>query len=676
LIYEYAKGVFTMKTTMSLICLVSIFLGLVGCSETKESNAITPSASDLKLPALFSDHMVLQQKLACPVWGWASDGTKVTVEINGQRATATAKDRCWQVQLPALEAGGPYTLTVSTPQRMIELKDVLVGEVWVCSGQSNMEFPVVSSQNAQAEIAAAHYPNIRLFTVEKATSSEPLQDVTGQWVVCTPETVGDFSAVGYFFGRDLMKSGIQPIGLIDTTWGGTPAEAWTSTEALKSDPEFAPILARDADSKQIQAQLLKKYGTQLMTDERNADVIMSDTTALKKGWANMDADLSEWETMNLPTLWEEAGLNIDGVVWFCRDVNIPQAWAGRDLTLKLSTIDDIDLTYFNGAQIGKTFFDTPSPWMAPRIYTVPGKLVRTGKNVIAVRVLDSQGGGGIYPSNTPMQIGPADDTNPIDLSGPWHYRIERIMSLGSGQQNLPARLYNAMIAPLAPYGIKGAIWYQGESNADRAYQYRKLFAVMIQDWRRAWNIGDFPFYFVQLANYMQRKAEPEESAWAELREAQQMTLSLPHTGMAVIIDVGNPNDIHPRDKQTVGKRLALIAQARDYGRDIECSGPVYSSMTVENGQVRLHFDYVDSGLVAKDGPLTGFAIAGADRKFHWSEAAIEGKTIVVKSDKVAAPVAVRYAWADNPACNLYNGAGLPASPFRTDDWPGITINNK
>jgi len=227
-----------------------------------------------------------------------------------------------------------------------------------------------------------------------------------------------------------------------------------------------------------------------------------------------------------------------------------------------------------------------------------------------------------------------------------------------------------------PYGIKGAIWYQGESNADRAYQYRKLFAAMIQDWRRAWNIGDFPFYFVQLANYMQRKAEPGDSEWAELREAQQMTLSLPHTGMAVIIDVGNPNDIHPRDKQTVGKRLALIAQAQDYGQDVEYSGPVYSSMAVEGDRIRLHFNHIDSGLVAKDGPLTGFAIAGADRKFHWAEAIIEGKNIVVKSDQVAQPVAVRYAWADNPACNLYIGAGLPASPFRTDDWPGITINNK
>ena len=664
-----------MKTTRSLFCLVSIFLGLVGCLEAKGPNDIDPSASALKLPALFSDHMVLQQKTACPVWGWADDGTKVTVKINDKTAETIAQDGHWQVQLPALEAGGPYTLTVRTPECTIELKDVLVGEVWVCSGQYNMEWPVESSNHAQAEIAAAQYPNLRLFTVEKATSSEPLQDVTGHWVLCSPETVGDFSAVGYFFGRDLLKSGVKPIGLIDTTWGGTPAEAWTSEETLHNDPDFTPILERDKEAILNQAQLKQKYGPKLM-DKRDPDALYNDTTALEKGWAKVDADLSEWQTMDLPTLWENAGLPLDGVVWFRRDVTIPQEWAGHDLTLKLSAIDDWDRTYFNGTQIGRTAKEVPLAYATPRIYTVPGHLVQAGKNVIAVRVFDGQGGGGIYPSNTPMQIAPGNDASPIDLSGPWYYRIECIRSLGSGEQNFPARLYNAMLVPLVPYGIKGAIWYQGESNADRAYQYRKLFAAMIQDWRRAWNIGDFPFYFVQLANYMQRKAEPGDSDWAELREAQQMTLSLPHTGMAVIIDVGNPNDIHPRDKQTVGKRLALIAQAQDYGQDVEYSGPVYSSMAVEGDRIRLHFNHIDSGLVAKDGPLTGFAIAGADRKFHWAEAIIEGKNIVVKSDQVAQPVAVRYAWADNPACNLYIGAGLPASPFRTDDWPGITINNK
>ncbi len=666
-----------MNITRMLVCLVSmVLLGLAGCSRPESPIDVTPHASDLKLPALFSDHMVLQQKATCPVWGWASDGAKVAVEINGQSAETLAKDGRWQVQLPALVAGGPYTLTIRTDDCTIEFDDVLVGDVWICSGQSNMEFAVESANDAQAEIAQAQHPTLRLFTVEKATSDEPLEDVTGQWVVCTPETVGEFSAVGYFFGRDLLNDGIERIGLIDTTWGGTVAEAWTSLETLYSDPEFAPILARDVDTDAIKAELTQKYGAELLTDEQNGDVVMADTTAFEEGWADMDVDLTQWATMNLPTLWENAGLNLDGVVWFRRQVTIPETWAGQDLTLQLSTIDDADLTYFNGIQVGRTYTETPSHWMAPRVYTVPGDLVRAGKNVIAVRVLDTQQGGGIYPSSTPMQIGPADGGRSFDLTGPWHFRIECIMAVGTGQENLPARLYNAMVAPLVPYGIKGAIWYQGESNADRAYQYRRLFPAVIQDWRKSWGIGDFPFYFVQLANYMARKDQPEDSTWAELREAQRMTLSLPHTGMAVIIDVGQADDIHPRDKQTVGKRLALIAQAQDYGQAVEYSGPVYASMTVEGGRIRLHFDHIDSGLVAKGGPLTGFAIAGVDRQFHWADATIENKTIVVKSDRVANPVAVRYAWADNPACNLYDGAGLPASPFRTDDWPGVTVDNK
>jgi sialate O-acetylesterase len=664
-----------MKTTKSLLCLVSVFLGLVGCSETKVSNDITPSASALKLPALFSDHMVLQQKMSCPVWGWAKDGTSVTVEINGQKATAMARDGRWQVKLPALEAGGPYKLTVRTPESKIELNDVLVGEVWVCSGQSNMEWAVESSNNAKAEIATADYPKIRLFTVKQDIATTPQRDVTGQWAVCTPETVKDFSAVGYFFGRDLLKSGVKPIGLIHTSWGGTPAEAWTSMETLRNDSDFTPILEREKEAVENKEQLERQFGSNMM-DKRDPDNLMADTTTFEKGWARANIDLAEWDTMDLPQKWEKVGLPLDGIVWFRREVTIPGTWAGQNLTLKLSAIDDWDITYFNDTKIGQTMRGAPRPHTVPRIYTVPGHLVKAGKNIIAVRVFDGRGGGGIYPTQNPMQIGLTETGRPIDLTGPWHYRIECIRNLGAGEKDFPARLYNAMIVPLVPYGIKGAIWYQGESNAGRAYQYRKLFAAMIQDWRKLWDIGDFPFYFVQLANYRERKVEPGDSDWAELREAQQMTLSLPNTGMAVIIDAGEADDIHPRDKQTVGKRLALIAGARDYGQDFEYSGPVYSSMAVEGNHIRLNFDHADSGLVAKDGPLTGFAVAGEDRKFYWADAAIEGKTIVVKSDKVATPVAVRYAWADNPACNLYNGADLPASPFRTDDWPGITINNK
>lgn len=653
-------------------CVAVVVLGMIGCQDSR----VEPSVSNLKLPALFSDHMILQQGIHCPVWGWAEDGAKVTVEMAGHKVSAKARHGRWQVELPVIKAGGPYTMTVSTQDQTIELTDVLAGEVWICSGQSNMEWPLESVNNAEAELASAQHADIRLFTVTPNTATEPLEDVTGQWEVCTPETVREFSAVGYLFGRHLLESGVGPIGLIDSTWGGTVAEAWTSMKALKQEPDFAPILTRDADLEVIQARLMEKYGEDLITDERNSTVTLNDNTALNQGWAKTEVDPSEWETMELPTLWEDAGLSIDGVVWFRKEVTIPDDWAGQDLTLKLATIDDVDFTYFNGEEIAHTLYDVSGPWMTPRVYDVPGDLVKAGKNVIAVRVYDGQGGGGIFPSDNPMQIGPRGDANPLDLSGTWQYRVECIMSLGSGQENYPARLYNAMISPLVPYGIKGAIWYQGESNADRAFQYRTLFPAMIQDWRNAWDQGDFPFYFVQLANYMQRKDEPSDSQWAELREAQAMTLSLRNTGMAVIIDVGNAGDIHPRDKQTVGKRLAVIAQAHDYDQDVVYSGPMYTGMTVQGHEIRLQFDHTDGGLIAKDSPLTGFTVAGEDQTFHWAEARIDGDTVVVTSDQVAKPVAVRYAWADNPACNLYNGAGLPASPFRTDDWPGITVENQ
>ena len=447
-----------MNAARALVCLLSVVLLVFsGCSQLKGQRDVGSGSSELKLPALFSDHMVLQREATCPVWGWADDGTTVTVEIDGQSAETVAQDGRWQVELPALEAGGPYTLTICADDETIELDDVLVGEVWICSGQSNMEFAVESANNAQVEIAQAQHPTLRLFTVEKATSSEPLDDVTGQWVVCTPETIGEFSAVGYFFGRDLLDSGVEPIGLIDTTWGGTVAEAWTSIETLRSDPEFAPILARDVDTDAEQAELTAKYGTELLTNQRNGDVLMADTTAFEKGWADVDTDLSQWETMNLPTLWEDAGLNLDGVVWFRREVTIPQAWVGQDLILQLSAIDDADITYFNGTQVGRTYTETPSYWTAPRVYRVPGALVHAGRNVIAVRVLDTQQGGGIYPSSTPMQISRLEGGRSIDLTGPWRFRLECITAVGTGQENLPARLYNAMIAPLVPYLVSGRI---------------------------------------------------------------------------------------------------------------------------------------------------------------------------------------------------------------------------
>jgi sialate O-acetylesterase len=385
--------------------------------------------------------------------------------------------------------------------------------------------------------------------------------------------------------------------------------------------------------------------------------------------------------MDLPKQFETAGLLIDGAVWFRKELDLPASWAGKDLVLNLPPIDDLDTTYFNGTKVGATGRETPNSYMVPRKYVVPGSLVRAGRNVIAVRVFDSAGEGG-FSRGGAMSIGPAG-AEAIALGGVWDYKVEQALepkhpdwgsrpeAVGVSNQNNPSVLYNAMIAPLVMFAIRGVIWYQGESNAGRAHQYRTLFPTMIRDWRSAWG-ANFPFYFVQLANWHAHKAEPDESDWAELREAQMMTLREPQTGMAVTIDIGDENDIHPRNKLDVGRRLAAWALAGQYNQKVIPSGPLFESYIVKGNEVRIRFKYADGLKTIDGGPVKGFALAGEDHKFVWADARIEGETVIVSSPKISKPVAVRYGWADNPIANLYNKAGLPASPFRTDDWPGIT----
>jgi len=505
---------------------------VMACSVLTTSVAL----AEVELPSVISNHMVLQRDMPLPIWGKAEPGEKVTVSIQKQSAEAVANpDGRWQVKLDAMQAGGPFGMTIAGANTLT-LKDILVGEVWICSGQSNMQMTVKKSKDAAVEIKAADYPKIRLFTAQRTIASQPRFNVPGEWSACTPETAAPFSAVAYYFGRHLHKKMDVPVGLIHTSWGGTPAESWTSMPVLQADPVLQPILAR---------------------------------------WRNLIAGypkkLDHWYETRLAAWRKQA-----------------------------------DRAESQGRSIPKAP-DLPKD-----------------------------------PRQSPHRA---------------------------------AGLYNAMIHPFIPYGIKGAIWYQGESNAKRAYQYRTLFPAMIRNWRTDWGEGDFTFLFVQLANCRARKAEPVESDWAELREAQTMTLSLPNTGMAVIIDIGEADDIHPKNKQDVGARLALGARAIAYGEQIVYSGPVYDSMTVEGDRIRLRFKHVGGGLRVEGGAaLKGFAVAGADRQFVWAKATIDGDTVVVGSDKVAQPVAVRYAWATNPECNLYNQAGLPASPFRTDDWPGVTVD--
>ncbi|MDT5270504.1 MAG: sialate O-acetylesterase [Acidobacteriota bacterium] len=644
--------------------------------------------ADVRVPSIIGDNMVLQQGRKVRVWGWAEPGERVTLSFRGDKASATADARGrWEVFTEPHKAGGPFELTVAG-RNTLTFKNVLVGEVWVCSGQSNMEWSLANAQDGAKESAAADYPSIHLFTVAKKTSPNPLEDVEGRWVVTTPKEAASFSAVGYFFGRELYQRLKAPVGLIHTSWGGTPAEAWTSRDTLASVAVLKPMLDRYNRQLQDLPQLQREYETARVEWERQYVTQDPGNKGEPEGYAKPQHDLNGWKRMKLPQLWESAGLDVDGVVWFRRELDVPAAWAGKDLTLKLGAIDDFDTTYFNGERVGSTGPETPSAWTAQRRYRVPGSLVHAGRNTVAVRVFDRVGGGGFGGGE--MSLAPADtaSTSGVALDGEWSYMEEATVpsrqidysrqpqAPGPANQNSPTVLYNAMLAPLFPYAIRGAIWYQGESNAGRAEQYRTLFPAMIRDWRAAWGLGDFPFYFVQLANWKARPADSIDSEWAELREAQTLTMrAAPNTGMAVVIDIGNPDDIHPRNKLDVGLRLARWALADTYGWEMEKSGPLYDSYKVEGDRVRVRFTHA-GGLKTRDGAApTGFYVAGADHKFVPAEARIEKGAVIVWSKDVPSPVAVRYAWSDNPAANLYNSEGLPASPFRTDDWPGLTAGH-
>jgi sialate O-acetylesterase len=645
--------------------------------------------ADVRVPAIIGDNMVIQSGMKVRIWGRANPGERVTVQINSHTSSANADQQGhWQTFIGPLNAGGPFSLTIKG-NNTLSFRNILVGEVWICSGQSNMEWPLINAKDGARAVTAANYPEIHLFTVEKSTSATPLDEVKGRWVVTTPDTVGQFSAVGYFFGRELYEALKTPIGLIHTSWGGTPAESWTSYEALAANPELKPIIERYQESLKALPERQKDFERAMAQWEQNNIYLDPGNKGEALGYAGDSVSTADWKQMNLPQYIETAGLDIDGAVWFRKQIEIPQSWAGKDLVLNLTPIDDYDTTYFNGTRVGGLGRETPDSYSKPRRYTVAGRLVHAGRNVIAVRVFDAAGNGG-FAGGGDMSLAPAGAKNGevLGLEGPWDYKVEvaftpkhpdwgsRPQAPGPTNQNSPSVLYNAMLVPLTPYAIRGAIWYQGESNAGRAYQYRTLFPLMIRNWRRAWNEGDFPFYYVQLANWQPQKAEPAESEWAELREAQSMTLHEPQTGMAVIIDIGDPNDIHPRNKLDVGHRLAVWALAQTYRQTLEYSGPLYDAHSIDGNQVRIRFTHAQ-GLKTSDGePPRGFAIAGADHKFYWADARIDGQAILVSSSKVTKPVAVRYAWADNPVTSLYNAANLPASPFRTDDWKGVTANNK
>ena len=629
-------------------------------------------AAPLKLASPFGDHMVLQRGMPVPVWGTADPGAVITVEFDNQTKSATAgADGEWRVTLdPLTTSATPRDFIVHAASKNSEIEnqkltDVLVGEVWICGGQSNMErqLGLRSGQkpiiNWESTAASANNPLIRQLYIRQTRAVTPQDSVEATWSVCTPENVVDFTAVGYFFARKLEASIGVPIGIIHSSWGGTIVEAWTSREGLKDFPEFNQSL----DLLSATAGHLDE--AKRLFNERLEAWYQANDPGSKEGasWNTPGLDTSGWETMNVPVLWEDAGHpGFDGVAWFRHGFEVPADWNGRDLELHLGAIDDIDTTWVNGTEVGTTSWYT-----TPRVYKVPATLLKPTGNVIAIRVLDTGGGGGLWDPKLPLSIGPADGSGQrTSLNGAWLVKFStpldpknRPPADVNQSPNVPTVLYNAMIAPLIPYAIRGVTFYQGESNADRPVQYRTLFPAMIADWRKRWGEGDFPFLYVQIAPF---RGNPPE-----IREAQFIALkNTKNTAMAVTIDIGDPDDIHPANKGPVGARLALAARALAYSDSIEYSGPIYETMRPDGPNAVLSFSHIGGGLVAPGGTLEGFTIAGADGVFHPADARIDGDAVVVSSPDVRSPSAVRYGWANVARGNLFNRAGLPASPFRTD----------
>lgn len=573
-------------------------------------------------------------------------------------------------------------------------QNVLTGELWVCSGQSNMEWPVGLANDAENEKAAANYPEIRLLAVPKRTSEEPESELArAEWRVCSPETICQpstpdylfgFSAVAYFFGRELYRRLKVPIGLINASVGGTCAEAWISRDGLQAEESLRGIWENYAELRPLLADQLREWEQAVRTTESRTEDTVNKGYPLGYAGPTEPAG-TEWRVMELPANWRHQGLDFNGIVWFRRTVDIPAAWAHKPLRLSLGAIDKSDTTYFNGVKVGSlTMQERPDAWSVPRVYTVPAEQVRPGPTVIAVRVHNNQQDAGLMGPAPLMTLScpevPA--APPIPLTGTWRYLVEENYGivtfpprpLGDGNCNTPTMLFNGMIAPLTSFAIRGVIWYQGEGNADRAGQYRTLFPALIRDWRKRWATQPLPFHFVQLANFITMNERPEDSQWAQLREAQTETLALPDTGMAVAIDIGNPGDIHPRNKQDVGLRLACSVLHKVYQQaDVVSGGPLFRSVQREDDKLRVGFDHLGGGLICRGETLQGFTLAGADGIFAPAVARIEGETVVVSSPAVPEPRSIRYAWADNPTCNLYNAAGLPASPFRAEVKDAATI---
>ena len=666
--------------------------------------ATMSAIAQVQLTPLFSDNMVFQQNCQAPVWGKAVPGAEVKVipSWNNKVYTAVADtEGRWQVIIPTPKGSfKKYTLTISDGEPVV-LRNVAVGEVWLASGQSNMEmsFDRLSTRLANQDgiLNADKYADVRILNVSRATGMVERDFFSaefGKWVESSPETIRNFSAAGWYFGRKLMDELGVPVGIINSSWGGTIIEAWMGEGTIKSFPEALNQLALVKKLPDDEAERDKVYEKEI---EAFLQIAKSQDLGLNGGvpvWAQPLFDDSSWKTISLPRKVQELWPATNGIYWFRKEIDIPSGWEGHDLTLSLGPVDDFDETYWNGEMVGFGRL-----WSKAREYFIPARLVKSGKAVICIRNTDDHGDGGVYGDESLLYIqGP--DGEKISLKGDWKVTLsvsfKDMPRFATREPNMVTVLYNAMIRPLAPFAIKGAIWYQGESNANKAYRYRDFMNALVLDWRNLWGY-DFPFYITQLAGYKSITGVAGDDDWAELREAQAMsTQALDKVGMACIIDIGEADDIHPVRKKEVGERLANLALSNDYGRKVVANGPRYSGYTISGNVIRVRFTDIAAGLrvipsgdFAKDrygkegvdfelvrkaetGVLTGFQIAGADRVWHWADATISGDEVIVSSPNVPYPFAVRYGWAANPVCNLFNSEGLPAWPFRTDDWVGIS----
>ncbi len=621
--------------------------------------------AEIKLPTLFTNNMVLQRDVPVNIWGWGKPGEKITLIFNNQNvASLVSPNGDWKLTLKSMPAGGPFEMVLKG-ENTITIKNIVVGDIWVCSGQSNMECPLNQAKNGQEQTENANNSKIRLFYVPKRISEKLLDNtLPAQWEECSPKSAASFSAIGYFFGRQLQSTIGVPIGLINCNWGGTMAESWTDMQTMYGFPEY---------KQSLDELKTKNFAEQLKNmDQMQAEWLHRITTedlGTNEAWYKTETNYSDWKEMKIPGYWENQGLkDVDGVVWFKTEFTLTADEAKNGITLNLGKIDDGDKTFVNGQLVG----ETPNQYNKVRIYQVQPSALVEGKNILVVKVIDFGWGGGIYGDDADIYILSGSTKKP--LAGNWKYKlgISLLTPFAANNPNAyPSLLFNAMINPLINFRIKGVIWYQGESNTKKPLQYRDLLKSMITGWRKSWNQGDFPFLIVQLANF-DSKGASDDGDWALLRESQNVVAkTTPNCGIVSIIDIGESHDIHPKNKLDVGIRLTTEALKVAYGQNITASGPTFKSISFEGNKAIIEFDNTGSGLLAKNkyGYINNFVIAGADKEFHWARASIIKNKIIVESDAVQQPVSVRYAWENDPQdINLYNSENLPAMPFRTDNW--------